>query len=217
MKLSVETVNVLKNFSMINPSVMVEGGNEIVTMAPSKTIVAKAKTDEQFRQPFAIYELSKFLGIISMLEEPEYDWGKDSVEITAKNGNVTYAYADPSMIVAPIAKSIPMENIITTFQLEQNHITNVIKAASILQTDLVRIYCEDGNLKVGTADYKNPGAHKFDQVIKEIDNVDFSVFVKTENIVKVLPDEYTVSVDQKQIIEFRNNRNTYWIVSENKR
>ena len=103
------------------------------------------------------------------------------------------------------------------FQLEQNHITNVIKAASILQTDLVRIYCEDGNLKVGTADYKHPGAHKFDQVIKEIDNVDFSVFVKTENIVKVLPDEYTVSVDQKQIIEFRNNRNTYWIVSENKR
>jgi len=43
MKLSNETVSVLKNFSTINQNLVIKSGNKIATMSAMKNIVAKAE------------------------------------------------------------------------------------------------------------------------------------------------------------------------------
>ena len=48
-------------------------------------------------------------------------------------------------------------------------------------------------------------------------NGDFAVYVKTENLVKVLPAEYKVTVSDSNVICFQNDTHTYWIVSENRK
>ena len=64
MKLSNETVSVLKNFSTINQNLVIKGGNKIATMSAMKNIVAKAEVLEDFPQEFAIYDLNEFLSAI---------------------------------------------------------------------------------------------------------------------------------------------------------
>ena len=54
MKLSNETVTVLKNFSTINQNLVIKPGNSINTMSAMKNIVAKAIVTEDFPQAFAI-------------------------------------------------------------------------------------------------------------------------------------------------------------------
>ena len=213
MKLCNDTVNTLKNFSQINPSLVVDAGSEIVTMAPTKTIIAKMVTAERFDQPFCIYELNKFLGVLSMLEEPDLAFGDNSVRIESKDGNVNYTYADRTMVVAPLANKIDIEDPICTFKLNNSQLTSLIKAASVLQTDIIRLVAEDGKLKVGTADSKDPTSHTFDIDISQDIPEAFNISLKTENVVRVMPSEYNVTVSER-VIQFSNATHTYWIVSE---
>ena len=61
MRLSNDTVAVLKNFSSINQNLVIKAGNEISTMSAMKNIVAKADVKETFPKDFAIYDLNEFL------------------------------------------------------------------------------------------------------------------------------------------------------------
>ena len=61
MKLSENTLAILKNFSGINNSILVKSGNKLRTISVAKNILAEAEIIEEFPKNFAIYDLSKFL------------------------------------------------------------------------------------------------------------------------------------------------------------
>ena len=74
MKLSEKTLQVLKNFSNINQSILIRPGNVIKSVTELKTIFARAEVPETFEQEFAIYDLPQFLGTISLFSDPELDF-----------------------------------------------------------------------------------------------------------------------------------------------
>ena len=61
MKLSEETLKVLKNFAGINPSILIKPGNNISTQAIAGNIVAEADIQEEFPVEFCLYNLVQFL------------------------------------------------------------------------------------------------------------------------------------------------------------
>ena len=61
MKLSEKTLNILKNFSSINQSILVKQGNQLRTISVAKNILAEAEIKEDFPRDFAIYDLNQFL------------------------------------------------------------------------------------------------------------------------------------------------------------
>ena len=54
MQISRQTVEILKNFSTINPSILVKPGSEIQTISTMKNILAKSAVTEDFINEFAI-------------------------------------------------------------------------------------------------------------------------------------------------------------------
>ena len=54
MKLSEQTVNILKNFSTINQNILVKEGSDLRTMSTMKNIVAKAEIKEDIEQEFGV-------------------------------------------------------------------------------------------------------------------------------------------------------------------
>jgi len=74
MQISNQTIEVLKNFAMINPSIAFQSGNVLQTVATNKTIMAKAELADSFPSAGAIYDLSRFLGVVSLFETPEYEF-----------------------------------------------------------------------------------------------------------------------------------------------
>ena len=110
MKLSNETVTVLKNFSTINQNLVIKSGNSISTMSAMKNIVAKAELSEDFPRDFAIYDLNEFLAALSLFDKPDLDFKEDFVVVT-ENGSATkflkYWYSDPSVVTTP-SKEVTM-------------------------------------------------------------------------------------------------------------
>ena len=62
MKLSNETLTVLKNFAGINQSILVRKGNKLRTMSVMKTVLAEAVVNEEFEK-----ELIQFEGYVPVI------------------------------------------------------------------------------------------------------------------------------------------------------
>ena len=109
MKLSTETISVLKNFSTINANLMVKAGSSLSTMSAMKNIVAKAEVTEEFLSDFAIYDLNEFLSALSLFDKPDLEFGNDFVIITEEgtSKSLKYWFSDPSVVTTP-SKEISM-------------------------------------------------------------------------------------------------------------
>ena len=90
MKLNTRTIQVLKNFASINPSIQFSEGTNLKTISPNKTMMAKAKLEDVIPSTFAIYDLSRFLGVVSLFEDPEYQIEERMVNIASPGRKVSY-------------------------------------------------------------------------------------------------------------------------------
>ena len=133
MKLSERTLQILKNFSTVNQSILVRPGNIIKTMSPLKTIVTRAEVEETFEHQFAIYDLSRFLGVISLFNEPEFEFTSTYVTITSGKQRVNYTYASETMVPAPPSKDINFPDTEVEFTLSSEALSTIARAGSVLQ------------------------------------------------------------------------------------
>ena len=103
MKLSSDTINLLKNFADINPNILVKEGNKLSTISTMKNILAEADISESFDQEFAIYDLPEFLRSIDLFAKPKLEFnGGSNVMIADENSRqkIKYFFADKSVITA---------------------------------------------------------------------------------------------------------------------
>ena len=99
MKLSDQTLNILKNFAGINNSILVKQGTQLRTISVAKNILAEAAIEEDFPRDFAVYDLNQFLNGLSLHQDPDLDFSPESY-ISIKEGKrrVKYFYADPNAV-----------------------------------------------------------------------------------------------------------------------
>jgi len=211
MKLSNETVTVLKNFSTINQNLVIKAGNKLSTMSAMKNIVASADVQEDFPQDFAIYDLNEFLAALSLFEKIDLDFKNDFVVIT-ENGDsrraLQYWYSDPSVVTHP-KTDITMPDPDVQFQFASSTLAEVTKAASIIGApDMVLEGTSKGNAVLKVTDKKNATANDFKvglSVDENTKDVPYKFWFKVENL-KLIPGSYEVNVSSKKISHFSNTK-----------
>ena len=205
MKLSDNTLNVLKNFAGINNSILVKEGNKLRTISVAKNILAEANITEEFPRDVAIYDLNQFLNGLSLHADPDLDFSPDSY-ITIKEGKrrVKYFYADPQVIVAPPEKEITLPTEDVCFQLDSTALDKLLKAAAVYQLPDLSAIGEAGVVKLVVRDKKNDTSNEYAVVVGETDK-DFVFNFRVENI-KIIPGAYDVVVSSKLLSKFSNTR-----------
>ena len=124
-KISKRTLDILKNFSAINTGLLVPAGSVLNTLSASKNILAEARVNEVFKQPFAIWDLNKFLGTVSLFKEPEFVFEENYVTIQGTDSSVRYYYCD-SRLVNTTSKKITMPKSVVSFELKQKDFAEII-------------------------------------------------------------------------------------------
>ena len=216
MKLSDATKEILKNFSEINPNLMITPGNQIKTISTMKNILATAGVEENFPQEIAIYDLSEFLGMLSLFNKPVFDFDEKLMTINEEGTSTKskYFFADPSILTTP-QKDVKMPNTEVEFTLTETDLTKVKKAASMLQLPDIAIKSLGTDIMMSAIDKKNDTANTYDVKVGETDKK-FEFHFKTEHF-KMLPGDYNVYISSKLISNFRHKTKTiqYWIALEN--
>lgn len=212
MKLNQRSLQVLKNFSTINPSIQFKEGNTLKTISPNKTIMARATLGDKIPQDFAIYDLSRFLGVSSMFEDPEYTMGDSNVFISAPGRKVSYTFADPNTIVVPPNRDIEIGECEVTFDLTQESFSEAMKALGVMGFPEVAVVGEEGRIVLRATDTKNPSSDKYDIEVGETSST-FNAVFKSENL-KILAGNYKVSISSRGISHFSGDDIEYWISIE---
>lgn len=205
MKLSVETITVLKNFASINQSILVKSGSKLRTISVMKNILAEADVKETFARDFAIYDLNQFLNGLNLHQDPDLNFTNESyIVISEGKRKVKYFFADPEVIVTPPDKELELPSQDVCFQLEHSQLDKLIKASAVYQLPDLSAIGENGVIRLVVRDKKNDTSNEFSIDVGETTN-DFVFNFKVENI-KIIPGTYDVIVSKKLLSKFSNER-----------
>ena len=203
MKLSNETRDVLKNYSTINANLLVNSGNQIATMSQMKNIVSKSTLPDTFETDFAIYDLNEFLAALSLFDDPELEFGDNSVQISQGGQSLNYYYSDPTVVTTP-KSDIDMPEPDATFTFKQSVFNQILKASSVLGVpDMVLDVNETGHMNLRVSDRKNDTSNSFSVEVGEGGTPNQKFYFKVENL-KLLSGDYEVKVSSKGISNFKN-------------
>jgi hypothetical protein len=213
---SKNTLAILKNFSSLNSNLLVKPGKIIKTITPSKNGMAIATVDETFDVEFGIWDLNKFLGVISLFNNPSFTFGEKSVKI--KNGGnsvVNYYYSEPRLLSVP-TKDVIMPAVNISITLTDKQFSELQKAASVMQLPDLSFTNDSGDIVAMVSDLGDPTSNTYKVVVFEDWKGESFLFnFKMENI-KILPGDYTVNFAKNVVGEFVNNNISlkYWFAME---
>ena len=222
MKISTKTLDVLKNFSELNQSILIKKGKKLKTVSTLKNILAHADVEEDFPQDFAIYQLNEFIGVLSTMGNPDLTFHDKYVMLSQENGACTkYFYADPSVVVAP-EKDITMPSEDVNFTLLEKQYNDLLKMSSILQlNDICLKGCSKSNkMFLAVTNKKNDTSNDYSVQVGDgstgmKSGESFKMYFKTENL-KMVVGDYNVHISNKGISHFENmaTKLDYWIALE---
>jgi len=217
MKLSDQTVSVLKNFANINSGIFFEQGKVIRTVAPTKAILAKANIIEEIPTNFGIYDITKMLGSYSLFEYPEVEFEDKYIVIEDKKNkrNVKYWVCDPELIVRPPeGKEIALPSEDVNFVLDSDALDFTIKQASVLSLPEIGIIGNGADITISALDSQTNETSS-EQVVGETDK-NFKFVFKFENITKLMAKNYNVSLSKKGLSKFVSSDNVieYFVAIE---
>lgn len=202
MKLSDSTINLLKNFSSINQSILFRAGNKLRTISVMKNILAEATISEDIPKDFAIYDLNQFLAGISLLHNPELDFDSDEAGVVIREGKKRskFFFADPSVIVSPPEKEIAFPNNDVEFSLTAQDLLQLKKASAVYQVPDISVIGGAGVIKLVARDKRNDTSNDFSIIVGETEK-NFVFNFKEENL-KILSGTYNVEVSSKLLSKF---------------
>lgn len=218
MKFSAKTIQILRNFSSIHQALLFKPGNTLKVMSDTKSILAKAELDADIEGTFAIYDVPKFLGAVSMFEDPILTPNESYIEIRQGNEKINYVYAEPSLIKTPPEKDIVLPTPDVEFELKNETINRVLKGMAITGANALCITGEDGKIFLEAktiAVTKQAGSTGAPTYRAEVGTTDktFCFIFMAENI-KLLAGDYNVAISQKGLAHFKGEGVEYWVAVE---
>jgi hypothetical protein len=217
MKLSQETIAILKNFASIQPNLMFRAGSELKTIAEAKNIVAKATITETIPQDFGIYDVNDFLSSLSLFSQPSMTFSEDGKNVFLQEGksSLKYFFSDEASLTYP-QKDITMPATDASFELTAEVLKNLQRATSLLSVSTVAVESVGSGIVIRVQDAKNSTSNSYGTEVEGNNNGhNFKFHFDISNF-KILPGDYDVSISGKLISHFKHKTLPieYWIALE---
>ena len=221
-QLSKKTIDLLRNFSTINKSILIQPGKFLQTMSVNKNIIAMGQIAENIPEQMAIYDLPLFLGALSLFKKPWLhfpDNKKVVVYDEETKGKTVFYYSDPEIIVKPpeFNPLLPQQELM--FDLPQSDITQLLQAAKVYGVEDLCINGYRQEYSICVRDKKNNTSNVFSLPLKKVvfdqtpreeggeqykvtpERQEFCYCFKVENL-KLLDATYHITLSQKNIANF---------------
>jgi hypothetical protein len=214
MKLSENTVNVLRNFATINQGLVFKSGNTLRTVSKQQNVLAKATVTESFDNNFAIYDLNRFLAVLSSMNDPNLTVGTGNVKIASGTSKTTYGLSDETMVVSAPDNDISVQNAEVKFTLTKDNLAQVLKLSGVLGLPNIAVRGNRKKISIAAVDVKNQDSDVFSVDVGDTD-AEFQFIFVTENF-KMIPGDYEVQISSKGVAHFKSKKDPleYWIATE---
>ena len=214
MKLSTQTITILKNYAAINQNIQFKEGQTLKTISPQKNILSSVEIEENIPKGFAIYDLNRLLGAMSLFDKPVLEVGENALTINGGGSKLNYVYADPSMLVTPPEKTLDFPDPEISFKMTKETYDSNLKAAQVLALPELVVHGDGEKVFIVASDTNNSSSDEFRREVGATDKK-FQMVFKIENM-KLLSGSYHVTISSKGIAHFSHEHSKlqYWIATE---
>lgn len=202
MQFSKDTVSILKSLSAVNTNILFKPGSKLSSISPQKNVMVDIDVAEKFPKEFGIYDLSEFLGVLSLFDDADVTFTDKYATISEGDSSIQYYAADPSILVVP-QKSLTFPATDVEFNLSAATLSKVMKTAGVLRSSDVSIVGDGKAVSIVVADLKSATANSFKISVGK-SSVKFTANLKTDNL-KLIPGDYEVSLSAKKISRFKHS------------
>lgn len=215
MKFSKKTIEILNNFVNINDSIIFRPGQEIASKAVNGTIIAFATVEETFPVEFAVFNLSEFLSVISLFDDPDIEFTDTVCTISEKGKQVKYAVGNRDLIRNKPESDYETPPWDIEFNCKLSDFKQVMKASSVLGQDLILFKPDgEGNLIARTANsllsQSDTNESYFDIKVGKTELTDFEASFPQKSL-NLMEYDYDVSINFEGISQFKAPDITYWV------
>ena len=207
MKLSEQTLKILKNFASINPSILLRAGSLLSTRSIAGNIVAEAEIEEEFPTEFALYDLVEFLNTLKLFNSPVLDF-RDAehnfmsiCEEENLDFKVRYTFAKKEHIIFPKRRPV-MGDVDISFKLDNKTLDSIMKASNVMQLpNMMILPGTESSIKIEVSDAKDRSSNKFSIAIDaEVPSDKKFKLIYRMDAFKMLPYDYDVSICGEKIV-----------------
>ena len=196
-KISKETLAILKNFAGINGNIVLKKGSALSTISPQRNVVAYTTVTESFPEDFYIYDLSQFLGVLSLFTDPDIDFTPAVATIKEGKNSIKYYAADKSVLLLPPDKAIKFPSTDVEFELSADQLVAIQKTSSVLSAPDLSIIGDGKNIILRVLDLKNSSTNNYEVEIGETSE-EFVANITISNL-KMTTQSYKVELSSKKI------------------
>ena len=218
MKLSSETLSILKNFASINSGMEFKVGDTIRTMSVGKNILAEAKLKDSFPDEFCVYDLNQFLSVHSLYKDAEIDFDESNIIFKSGRGKIKYRKTAKEMIVTAPDKNLTLPSVDVGFTLTEEDFATIQKSANVLQSTHIAVESEGDKIFLTCYCAKDDSAGTNSiEVGDHASGAKFKMVFLTENW-KMIPGSYDVELCARGLASFKHKIQDvdYWIALEAK-
>lgn len=204
MKVSAFTIAALKNFMGINNSIIVDEPGVLKTQTVSGHIIAVADIEEQFPN-FAIYDLSKFVPLLTLLKEDvEFQFDGNNITITSEDAKIEYRSSHTDHILNACRKSSDykgLSNFNGSLKFTKDMINTILQASKMLNLRFMKIDLEDGKGKIKLVSDDGSSPHVYDLNVEGVGTCSVTVDVKD---IVLMSGDYEIHVITGHGIKLQN-------------
>ena len=209
MKISDATLRILKNFSEIDKSIIIQPGNKLETR--SQGVMARATVEEEFPSKVCLYDLGQFLGVCSIFDDPEFTFSNKDVRISENANVLTYRFADESII--PRIPSLPEKAISHQVKIASADLQRIIKAARVVSADHIFVECT-GEQVFMVAKNRHVLSHEFRLDLGESAAKQFTYPIPVDRFQMITSEDYMLGFGGIRAVNFSTPNLSYWIAMD---
>jgi hypothetical protein len=222
MILSDATIEVLQNFSAINPSMVLEWSGTVGVVAQQGNVIAIAEVPERYPYKWSIYDVPQLLSSIKVMDKAATaECFSDHVVFKHARTALKYKFTEPSLIKTIQNKTGAVKGPVFNGYLKWEELQQLFKAAMLLRNTHVTIsvnqYNNSATLMSTTAN--NPATNQFSIDIPIVELID-PLKAQEQSLFKIeyfnlLKNEYKVCLAERCLyLESVDGKVKYWIGKE---
>jgi hypothetical protein len=208
------TIDVLRNFKLINNSMVFKKGNIIQVMANTESLLAQVELKEKITQDFAVYDMHQFLSVLQLFTEKcKTEFFDTHVKLKESGRLSTYHFCSPGIIKEPPYEELAVEGDTTEFDFDM---ANFIKRAMILDLPNINFQIVDGKYSVMACNHKNVTNNNYVEQTNLDKGIKQSVLL--EKLKLIDSDHYNVIINSSGLITmkttYKDLKVTYYIAAD---
>ncbi len=215
MKLSSETISILKNFAGISAGIFVPGGKNLRVKDAAGKILAEAVVKEDLPS-FCVSDLNKFLGVLTLDKDVDIDFQNTDIVIKLMGGKsrINYRGATKNLVNVPKDTVLTLAKNPVTFTLTKDNLDYLAKILSLLSLPTIAIESDGEKTYIRVFDPKNDGENTQTLEIGSGDKREYRIIFNAD-VLKFVDGDYEVGVSEK-IARFKHKTLdiVYWVAPE---